>query len=307
MKVFLTGASGFVGRFLAQKLIKDGHTVIAAVRTSSDRSQIPDRCIKVTVDLTSEADISSHLSDVDAIFHVAGAVKARSGEEFDRINAGLTAAIVNAAKTQCPKALFVLTSSQSASGPNDAGPQSSYGRSKLLAEQVVTGFPRHVIVRSPAALGSGDRETESFYSWARRGITVTLGNDNVRFCIISISDLACFMAELVNCPSAEGKILQPSYPELITWKRIHKALEKATGRRILRIPVPSFLVYTAGFLGEIAATFTGTYTLLDREKALDITSSAWLCKQHEVEKITGWKPKNTPEEAIAAAIGTLDD
>ncbi len=302
MKIFLTGASGFVGRCLAKQLIDDGHTVTAAVRTTSDTSLIPADCKIVAVDLMSEESISGHLSSIEVIFHVAGAVKARSGEEFDRVNAGITAAIVNAAKVECPEALFVLTSSQAAAGPNDAGPQSSYGRSKLLAEQVVTGFPRYIIVRSPAALGPGDGEMKFFYWLARRGITATLSNSDIKFCVISISDLVSFMAELVNKPGAEGKILQPSHPELITWKRIHKAMEKATGRKILRIPVPSFVVYTAGFLGEIAATLTGILLLLDREKALDITSTAWLNKQHEVEKITGWKPKLSFDETIRRAV-----
>lgn len=304
MKIFLTGASGFVGRNLAKRLIENGHTVTAAVRASSDVSFIPDGCEIVTVDFASRKSICRHLNDIEVIYHVAGAVKACSGEDFDRINAGLTAAVVNAAKIQCPKALFILASSQAASGPADSGPQSSYGRSKLLAEQVVTGFPRYVIVRSPAALGPDDKETQSFYIWARRGITVTLGNNDVKFCIISISDLSSFMVKLAGMPAAEGKILQPSCPELVTWKRIHKAMEKATGRRILRIPVPSFLVYTIGFLAETMATLTGSRLLVDREKARDITSSKWLCKQHEVEKITGWKPELSFEETIQKAVQT---
>ncbi len=304
MKIFLTGASGFVGRNLIKQLIENGHDVTAAVRATSDTSLIPAGCRVVTADLMSSDSISSHLDGVEVIYHVAGAVKARSGEDFDMINAGLTAALVNAAKIQCPEALFILASSQAAAGPNDGGPQSSYGRSKLLAEQVVTGLSRYIIVRSPAALGSDDGETQSFYKWARRGITVTLGSNDVKFCVISISDLSCFMAMLADTPAAVGKILQPSLPELITWKRIHKAMEKATGRRILRIPVPSFLVYTIGFLAETMATLTGSRLLLDREKARDITSSEWLCKQHEVEQITGWKPELSFDETIRRAAQT---
>ncbi len=302
MNIFLTGVSGFVGRNLAKQLLKEGHAVTAAVRVTSDRSSIPEGCSIVTVDYASTESISRHLNDVEVIYHVAGAVKARSGEDFDRVNAGLTAAMINAAKISCPDALFILASSQAAAGPNDTGPQSSYGRSKLLGEQVVTGFPRYIIVRSPAALGADDEETQSFYSSARRGVTVTLGNNDVKFCFISIYDLSVFMAKLAIMPAAEGKILQPSYPELITWKRIHKAMEKATCKRILRIPVPSFLVYTIGFLAETAATLTGSRLLLDREKARDITSSKWLCKQSEVERITGWKPELSLDETIRRAI-----
>jgi nucleoside-diphosphate-sugar epimerase len=250
MKIFLTGASGFVGRFLAQKLVDDGHSVIASVRADSNRSMIPGRCEIAAVDLQSVSDVSQHLNGVDVIFHVAGAVKARSGEDFDRINAGTTVAIVNSAKKQCPHALFVLTSSQAASGPCGTGPITPYGRSKLLAEQVVTGFPRYIIVRPPAVFGPGDKATEPFYKWARRGITVSMGSGKGGFCMISVSDLADFMARLAGWPEAEGKILEPSYPDLVTWKRFHSALSKAFGRKILRIPIPSFILHTAGFMAE---------------------------------------------------------
>jgi len=303
VKIFLTGASGFVGRHLAEKLIDSGHTVTAAVRLSSNTSRIPAGCGVVSMDLSSPESISPNLTGTEVIFHVAGAVKARSGEEFDTVNAGLTAALVHAAESACPEALFVLTSSQAAAGPGENGPRSSYGRSKLLAEQVVTGFPRHIIVRSPAALGSDDRETRAFYRWARRGITVTLGSSSVKFCVISISDLVHFMADLVDKPAAEGLILQPSHPGLVTWKQIHKALEKAANRRILRIPVPSRVVYAAGFLGEVTASFTGFLPLLDREKATDITSPDWLCRQDVVESVTNWRPILSLDETIASAMG----
>jgi nucleoside-diphosphate-sugar epimerase len=255
------------------------------------------------MDISSPRSISPSLTETEVIFHVAGAVKARSGEEFDRVNAGLTAALVHAAKSSCPDALFILTSSQAAAGPGGDGPRSSYGRSKLLAEQAVTGFPRYVIVRSPAALGPDDRETKAFYRWAGRGITVTLGGSSVKFCVISISDLVHFMADLVDKPAAEGLILQPSHPGLVTWKQIHKALEKAAGRKILRVPVPSSVVYAAGCLGEVAASFTGFLPLLDREKATDITSQDWLCRQDEVERATGWNPILSLDETIASAMG----
>ena len=91
MNIFLTGVSGFVGRNLAGELIKKGHSVTAAVRSTSDVSLIPAECKVVEVNLESIQDVSLHLKNMEVVFHVAGAVKARSGEDFDRINAGLTA------------------------------------------------------------------------------------------------------------------------------------------------------------------------------------------------------------------------
>lgn len=301
MKVFLTGASGFIGRHLVKKLVKENCEVIAAVRSSTDKTKIPSGCKIVTIDFFSVSDFSKHLSSVDVVFHLAGAVKASSSEEFDKTNAGITAALVNAIKETTPKALFIFMSTQAAAGPNGTNPLSSYGKSKLLAEQVTTKLSRYVIVRSPAALGNDDAETESFYQWARRGITIALGNSKLKFCVIAISDITDFLVYLLSCTEAEGKILQPSLPNLVSWKEIHKALEKATNRRILRIPIPSFIVYSAGFLGEGLARLTGKLPLLDREKARDISVS-WLCKQKEVEELTGWKPKHDLNATIKLSV-----
>ena len=302
MKVFLTGASGFVGRHLAGRLIDSGHSVIASVRGSSDRSQIPSECLITVVDLDQVDDLKKHFQGVDVIYHVAGAVKARTSEDFDRINAGTTAAMVKAANEVCPQALFILTSSQAAAGPCGTGPVTPYGRSKVLAEHAVTGMNRYIIVRPPAVFGPGDKATESLFKWAKRGLTVSTGREPGAFCMISVQDLADFMALLANGDKAVGKILQPSYPELITWKRFHRALEKACSRKILRIRVPGFMVHTAGFLAEIAATFTGSCPMVTREKARELSAPSWVLMQHEVEAVTGWKPGLTPEETLAEAI-----
>ena len=285
MKVFVTGASGFVGRELARQLVSLGHQVTAAVRPTSDLTGIPEKCSVQAVDLQSAEDIARHLEGVRVIFHVAGAVKARSGEDFDRINAGTTAAIVSAADSVCPDALFVLTSSQAASGPCGTGPVTPYGRSKVLAERAVTGLRRYTIVRPPAVFGPEDRATAPLYKWARRGVTVSMGLSSGSFCMISVSDLANFMVMLMDCPSSEGK-----------------TLEQAAGRKIIRVRVPGFFVHAAGFLAEIAASFTGSCPMVTREKAKELTASAWPILQNETAELTGWQPAQSPEETLSEAM-----
>jgi 2-alkyl-3-oxoalkanoate reductase len=303
MKVFLTGASGFVGGELARELLEQGHSVTAAVRASSRTDSIPSGCEVRVVDLASPANLEDHLRGTDVIHHVAGAVKAVSEEEFDRINAGTTAAMVKAANTACPGALFVLTSSQAAAGPCGTGPVTAYGRSKVLAEQVLTGFARRIVIRPPAVFGPGDRATESLFKWAKRGFTVSMGSGKGGFCMISVHDLACFMAGVMECEEAIGKTLQPSWPELVTWKRFHGALEKAAGRKILNLRVPSGVVHTAGLMSEIMATFTGACPMVTRDKARELTAPEWLLMQHRVEEVTGWKPSRSPERTLLDAMG----
>jgi nucleoside-diphosphate-sugar epimerase len=165
---------------------------------------------------------------------------------------------------------------------------------------------RYIIVRPPAVFGPNDKATESLFAWAERGITVSTGREPGGFCMISVQDLAEFMALLVNCPEAEGKILQPSHPELVTWKRFHRALESACNRKIVRIRLPGFLVHTAGFLAEISAAFTGSCPMVTREKAKELTAPSWILMQQDVEAVTGWKPRLNPEQTLAEAICMFD-
>ncbi|PIE51142.1 hypothetical protein CSA37_13360 [Candidatus Fermentibacteria bacterium] len=301
MKVFLTGASGFVGSRLARILVERKHEVTAAVRSSSDRSVIPEECRIVNTNLFNPDEIAPLIQKADIIYHVAGAVKAKTTEEFHRINAGSTAAIVKAALSACPKALFVLTSSQAASGPCGTGPVTPYGRSKVLAEQALTGFSRYVILRPPAVLGPGDKATEPLFRWAARGFTVSMGRSNGSFCMISADDLGELMASLPNCSGSWGQTLTPAWPEHITWKRFHAALEQAAGRKIFRVHLPKFLVCTAGAFAEISAYFTGSCPMVTREKAKELTAGSWPLLQHKVEELTGWRPSRSPEQTLKEA------
>lgn len=300
--VFLTGATGFVGGTLARLLIRRRHRVIAALRATSDSSRVPPGCGIVRVDFLDPESLAPSLREAEVIHHVAGAVKARSQEEFDLANAGSTAALVKAASGACPEALFVLTSSQAAAGPCGTGPVTAYGRSKLLAERAVTGFPNHLIIRPPAVFGPGDDATVNLFKWAKRGFFVSPGTRG-GFCAIFVDDLAELMTRVMNHPEIRGSILQPSYPLRLSWKGFHRSLQTAAGRRILHLRVPCFLISTAGAMAEIMASFTGACPMLTRDKARELTARDWVLKQDEVAELLGWQPRVALEEALAVSMG----
>lgn len=70
MNVLLTGATGFLGRYVLPALLAHGHTVVATLRAGSDASRFPEgvRCADMERD-SLEAILSEH--DVDAIIHLA--------------------------------------------------------------------------------------------------------------------------------------------------------------------------------------------------------------------------------------------
>ncbi len=302
-KVFLTGATGFVGGALARLLAERGCRVIAAIRESSRADRVPEGCDTARVNFMNPDSLAPHMKGADVVQHVAGAVKARCQEDFDLANAATTAALVRAAEKACPEALFVLTSSQSAAGPCGLGPVTAYGRSKLLAERAVTGFPNHVIVRPPAVFGPGDEATRGLFRWAGKGLMATPWTRGA-FCAVFVEDLAHLLAEVMDRPGIRGAVLQPSYPETITWKGFHRAMEKAAGRRILHLRIPPGLIHAAGAMAEAAASVTGACPFVTRDKARELTAGSWVIRQEEVERILGWNPRIPLVEALRISLGS---
>jgi nucleoside-diphosphate-sugar epimerase len=295
---FLTGASGFLGSHLAERLLADGHEITAALRGTSRARNVPAGCRVVRVDFENPRSIAGHLTDVDVIYHVAGTTKGRSREEFDRGNAAVTAALAKAAGHVCPEALFVLVSSQSASGPAGSGPLSAYGASKLLAEQAARAVRRLVIVRPPAVIGPGDTAARPVFRNAARGFFVSPATRG-GFALVYVGDLARLLALLPSAEGVEGRTLQPSYDELFTWERFHGLLEGAAGKRVLHVRIPPVLVRLTGSLSELMSAFTRESPLVTRDKAAELLCCDWELEDGTTGELTGWKPEVPVDEAFS--------
>lgn len=89
MKYFLTGATGFVGGVLAQKLRQQGHEVIAIVRTPAKAANLAKIGVQLQQgDITDKESLRAPMIGVDGVFHVAGWYKIGTPDkqEGQRIN-----------------------------------------------------------------------------------------------------------------------------------------------------------------------------------------------------------------------------
>ncbi|MCK7478658.1 MAG: NAD(P)-dependent oxidoreductase [Candidatus Moduliflexus flocculans] len=272
------------------------------MRGSSDADRVPNGLEVVRVDFLDPGSMVHHLEGVDVIHRVAGAVKARCQEEFDRANAASTAALVKAANTACPDARFVLTSSQAAAGPCGTGPVTAYGRSKLLAERAVTGFHDHTIIRPPAVFGPGDEATKNLFKWATRGFFAS-PNTKGAFCAIFVDDLAELLLKVIDHPETRGRILQPSYPQRITWEgftppckgrgKEDPSSEGSQGCRSLR-----------GRNVRGNGRNDRRLPMVTRDRLRELTAGEWVLRQDEVEALLGWQPGVPLEEALRHSLGS---
>ena len=175
MKVFVTGATGFIGATLTRELLKDGHEVLVLARPGSDRQNLEGLPVAVCEgDLRDAASLEKGLAGCDILYHAAADYRLwtrKPGVMYD-INVTGTRNIL-AAALKCGVSRVVYTSSVGTLGnPGDGQPGTEatpvmlsdmvghYKKSKFLAEREAESFVERglplVIVNPSTPVGGFD-------------------------------------------------------------------------------------------------------------------------------------------------------
>ena len=184
MNVLITGATGFLGSWVARALSERGHRVVALVRANSKLDNLADLPLeRRTGDVLDAASIAAALDGCDAVMHVAGVAHFQAGEteRMYAVNIEGVRNVLAAAQAAGVKRV-VVTSSLGALGgaktprvADDTTPSNAealgidYLISKHRGEQVALEFARaglDVCVTRPAVLlGPGDIYNSSAHTF----------------------------------------------------------------------------------------------------------------------------------------------
>lgn len=175
MKIFLTGATGFVGSHVARELLAAGAELRLLVRERSDTRNISDvDAERVVGDLLQPASLTNALAGCEVVFHVAADYRlwTRDPEPMYRCNVEGTRALIRAARSAGVRRIVVTSSvatigfTRNGTPANEESPVSlaqmvgHYKRSKFMAEQAVLEAARDgsdiVIVNPTTPVGERD-------------------------------------------------------------------------------------------------------------------------------------------------------
>jgi nucleoside-diphosphate-sugar epimerase len=171
MKIFITGASGFIGDRLSKKLADCGHEVHALVRNELPARQRHKDILYFKGDITQPATIQEAIEGCEQVYHVAGYAKlwAARRKTFYDINVTGTENVFEAALENGVKKV-VFTSSCAVFGPSlktaltETDPRitaynNDYDLSKFIAENSVREYCKKgieaVIVNPSRVYGPG--------------------------------------------------------------------------------------------------------------------------------------------------------
>jgi nucleoside-diphosphate-sugar epimerase len=290
MKILLTGANGFVGSHIAERLAADGHAVKCMVRPTADRRWLQDGRLEYCVGNIADPDsIQDAVKDVEAVVHSAGVLRALRREDYFAINQRVTgnlARILLEVNPSLRKLVFI--SSQAAMGPSSGPfpkrldepetPLTDYGQSKLAGERelaVLRGKIPFTIVRPASVYGPRDRDIFIFFSLVHRGLRpLPLARRLIQ--LVYVADVAAAVSAALTSPATDYKTYFLAEDTPYTWQDVASAIAGVLGRGTIPLPLPDCALHAAGFGAEMLARLRNVPAVLNRQKIREMLAPYWL-------------------------------
>jgi len=242
MKIFLTGATGFLGKYVLDLLIKEKHTVHVLARSPESLSHI--KKIKIVEgDVTSPETFSGKLKGCDAVIHLAGAVG--YGQTFENcINVNINGTkYLSSEAVACGVRRFIHCSSVSVYGRisgvdlyEDAPYRKindPYGDTKIDAEKALLEMKENLditIFRPTVIYGKGDKMfLPQIAGKIRSGGFKIIGNGENRITLIHAHDAARAIIMSLNNTKTYGKIYNLSNTDNLTMNDLAELVAKTIG------------------------------------------------------------------------------
>lgn len=315
--IFLTGATGFVGSFVAQKLIERKHQVTCLVRNTSNRRWIEQLPLTYcTGSLYQPDSYKDAVKAADYILHIAGVTKALNRDEYYRGNVNATEYLLDTVVRQNPNIKrFLLVSSQAAVGPSPGpepidetapmNPLTDYGKSKMEAERIAHNYMDKIpitIVRPPAVYGPRDTDVLNFFKNMKWGINLQVGRTDQLVSLIYVEDLAegIIRAAFSSHTAGETYFLCEDPP--YRWSEFARIAARVMGKKYITVRVPYFLAYGVATLLEIISQIQRQPTILNRQKMREIKEPYWALSCKKAEEHFGFRTTIPLPEGIRRTV-----
>lgn len=253
--LLVTGASGFIGRRLAERLLSEGRSVRLLARNPARLSAVLRAgCDVVVGDLEDRAVLQRALRGVDVVFHCAANVSTwDSWESYHAANVDGVENLLQAMACERPPMLrLVHISTVDVYGFPvepciEESPTSStnfgYGRTKFLGEQLVRkyceriGIP-YTVIRPGNVIGPGSQFIVRIGDALKSGLMLKVDDGRANAGLVYIDNLVEQIIWAAQAEVAVGQCYNVRDPYDISWAQFIERLRAAIGGRGLVVNMP---------------------------------------------------------------------
>ena len=314
-KVLVTGATGFLGKYVVEELVEHGYQVRAFGRNRAIGQSLVNASVTfIQGDLTNQEDLTKACQEMDMVVH-AGALSTVWGpwEDFYQTNVLGTKYVLEACRKANIERLVYVSSPSIYAAPRDQldikesdAPQenrlNNYIRSKLASEKLFKDYPdvSSVILRPRGLFGIGDTSILPRVLNLSQKIGIPLIGDGRQLMDMTcVENVALAIRLALETPQAAGEVYNITNGEPRVFRDLIEETLRGLGYpiRYRKIPAPlvsaissilEFIYKNLKLKGEPALT-RYTYYLLRYSQTLDISKA---------DRDLGYRPKITISEGI---------
>lgn len=255
--VTIFGGSGFVGRYIAQRMARQGWRVRVAVRRPNEAHFVRPygkvgQVEPVLCNIRNEDSVRQATKGADAVVNCVGTFDARGKNNFDAVQHEGAARIARIAAEEGVARVVHI----SAIGA-DVNGDSLYAQSKGKGEAaILDAFPSAVILRPSVIFGPEDQFFNRFAGMARMSPVIPLVGADTKFQPVYVDDVAR-AAEMGVLGEAVPGIYELGGPDVDTFRELIDQMLQTIRRRRLILPLPFWAGSLMGQVSGAVSFLTG--------------------------------------------------
>ena len=256
--VTIYGGSGFVGRYIARRMAKEGWRVRVAVRNPNEALFVKPYGVvgqvePVFCNVRDDKSVAASMNGADAVVFCVGVLEETGRNTFEAVQAEAAGRVARLAAEHGVGRLVHI----SAIGA-DSNSQSEYARTKAKGEANVRAvFPGAVILRPSIIFGSEDNFFNRFASMTRFGPVLPVVGGDTKFQPVWVDDVAQAAVKGVLGQVAAGTY-ELGGPDVMTFRELMGVMLRVIRRRRLVINLPFGIAkIVAGLAGVVQGMSLG--------------------------------------------------
>lgn len=239
MKLFITGATGFVGREVLRQAQAAAHSLRILVRNPDSASVLQlSRSYRVELhqgDVLHAASLKGALTEVDAVIHLVGIISELGQITFENLHTRSTQNVLAAAQDAGIKRFVHM----SALGTRP-GARSRYHQTKWQAEEAVRSSGLDFTIFRPSLIyGPEDSFVNLFARMTRYSpVLPVMGSPRAKCQPVGVEAVAAAFVRCLPQPASIGKTFDLCGPETFTFPQLLDQILVAINRRRLKLRIP---------------------------------------------------------------------